>query len=230
MSYTPINWQTGDTITAEKMNKMDNGWGVSSAQLFNETVTTTVDEDGFFSGFLAYHNFISADVIQVTFNGTAYTCEKSEPSTGVCVYGGVEATGPDFTKYPFALLSNESGINMIYTETAGTYAISAFSLTIETSDIFALAAKSASQEVFIATVNVTTWQEIYDAFNSGKIVNLLRITATPLGNREAYSAPVLTATYDGSSYNVSVVYIDNGNLVITSFTADSADSPIQDGK
>lgn len=25
MSYTPTNWQTGDTVTAEKLNKMENG-------------------------------------------------------------------------------------------------------------------------------------------------------------------------------------------------------------
>ena len=47
MSYTPINWQTGDIITAEKMNKMDNGWSVesSSQQLFSETVTTELDPE-----------------------------------------------------------------------------------------------------------------------------------------------------------------------------------------
>jgi hypothetical protein len=25
MSYTPTTWQTGDTITAEKLNKLENG-------------------------------------------------------------------------------------------------------------------------------------------------------------------------------------------------------------
>ena len=25
MSYTPTNWQTGDTVTAERLNKMENG-------------------------------------------------------------------------------------------------------------------------------------------------------------------------------------------------------------
>ena len=25
MAYTPTNWQTGDTITAEKLNKLENG-------------------------------------------------------------------------------------------------------------------------------------------------------------------------------------------------------------
>lgn len=39
MIYTPINWQNGDTITAEKMNKMDNGWGIGEVELFSETVT-----------------------------------------------------------------------------------------------------------------------------------------------------------------------------------------------
>ena len=40
MSYTPTNWQTGDVITAEKLNKLENG--VSSAsgeEIFTVTFT-----------------------------------------------------------------------------------------------------------------------------------------------------------------------------------------------
>lgn len=35
MSYTPTNWQTGDTVTAEKLNKIENG-------LFETSDTTEI--------------------------------------------------------------------------------------------------------------------------------------------------------------------------------------------
>lgn len=39
MAYTPTNWQTGDVITAEKLNKMENGIAGSSLEVIF-TVTT----------------------------------------------------------------------------------------------------------------------------------------------------------------------------------------------
>lgn len=44
MSYTPINWQTGDTITAEKLNKMDNGWLVFVVNLITDESSTRFDK------------------------------------------------------------------------------------------------------------------------------------------------------------------------------------------
>lgn len=43
MSYTPINWQTGDTITAEKLNNMEQG--IASAGGGTAIVGTTFDLD-----------------------------------------------------------------------------------------------------------------------------------------------------------------------------------------
>ena len=77
MAYTPINWQTGDTITAEKMNKMDNGWGVQNTQLFSESVTTSVYEGmSFATGTFSYSALISDESVVVTFNGTDYTVAR----------------------------------------------------------------------------------------------------------------------------------------------------------
>lgn len=46
MSYTPTNWQTGDTITAEKLNNMENG--IENANNpFLVTLTPTAED---FSG------------------------------------------------------------------------------------------------------------------------------------------------------------------------------------
>lgn len=221
MAYTPINWQNGDTITAEKMNKMDNGWSVSSTQLFNETVTTVADEDNLNFAQLSYTGVNCPETMGITFDGTNYICQV-QSSGGSFLYG---ASNPeDWSDYPFIIFTQE-GTWVIYTQTAGTHTVSAFSMTVEISDNFALSVKSASlSEVLIATLNVTTWQEIYDALIDGKIVHILKTSPN------AYSAPVLTATYDGSSYGVSALYIDGTNLGVASFTADSADGPIYDGK
>ena len=44
MSYTPTNWQTGDTITAEKINKLENGVA-DSGQYTEYDLSTISDED-----------------------------------------------------------------------------------------------------------------------------------------------------------------------------------------
>ena len=45
MSYTPTNWQTGDTITAEKMNNIEQG--IQNAQ---NVAVVSLDAEGFDSG------------------------------------------------------------------------------------------------------------------------------------------------------------------------------------
>ena len=46
MSYTPTNWQTDDTITAEKLNNMEGG--ISNAPGYDLLVTATVTQDSQF--------------------------------------------------------------------------------------------------------------------------------------------------------------------------------------
>lgn len=182
MAYTPINWQTGDTITAEKMNKMDNGWGVesSSQQLFTETVTTTVDpdfpEDGA-RGALAYSTLITADTLTVTLNGTDYVCPRIIEGNG-SVYGGYSGGAPDFTDYPFAIYSSEfmGNINTnITTASAGTYAVSA-SLTssaIEISDQFRTVVGNCvdtSTMPMLCVSGTTTYADMVTAFGQGKLL------------------------------------------------------------
>lgn len=148
MTYTPINWQTGDTITAEKMNKMDNGWAVdsSSQTLFSETVTTAInpeypDDPAF--GALSYSTQLTADTVVVTFGGADYTCPRQDGDPGTYVYGGWADDGFDFSSIPFCILS-EDGYNSIATETGGTYAVSVVesAQTIETSADFRTAVTS----------------------------------------------------------------------------------------
>ena len=174
MAYTPIGWQMGDTITAEKMNKMDNGWGVqtSGGVLFNETVTT-VDDGGIAWGDFSYSAIITAETITVTFNGTDYQCQKVD-AEGDNAYGGWGAEGPDFTSIPFAILSGGEG-NSICTPTGGTYTVKvdASTTTVETSANFSMACNNCvdtSTMPMLCVSGVTTQSDMLRAYEQGKLL------------------------------------------------------------
>ena len=136
MAYTPINWQTGDTITAEKMNKMDNGWGIQEEQLFNEAVTTRL-RNGAIMGSIDYYELIDFPEIIVTFEGTDYTCPRVN-GDDAHFYGGFSGTEPDFSTYPFFISCSED-INMLFTESAGTYTVAVTAPTVVVGDNFSTA-------------------------------------------------------------------------------------------
>lgn len=46
MSYTPTEWQTGDTITAEKLNNMENGIAEANYPLVITLTPTAADLSG----------------------------------------------------------------------------------------------------------------------------------------------------------------------------------------
>ena len=140
MAYTPINWQTGDTITAEKLNRCDNGWGVESTQLFSETVTTSQAQFGV-EGSLSYSGQVTSPSITVTFGGTDYQCSAVQITTADGYgYGGVTSEWEyDFTTYPFALVFSPSEGNVLATQTAGTYAVAVSGQGIVVSDSFSTA-------------------------------------------------------------------------------------------
>lgn len=214
MSYTPIGWQTGDTITAEKLNKMDPGWSAAMAQLFSETVTTVAGEFGN-EAELAYGEFIEAPSIIVSFNGTDYECERivgSDP--GTYFYGGFSSGAPDFTDYPFFIYSDGYGnTNLVYTETAGTYTVAVSAVSVETSQNFAAAVgKATPNPLFHVIPDETTWQEVYDAVNAGKLAYILETDVYPLvmqfvswvGESDHGDFVVATINYTGSAVGTAI--------------------------
>ena len=167
MAYTPINWQTGDTITAEKMNKMDNGWGVSSAVLTSETVTTEADLV-VAAGTLAYTTPITADTITVTFDGVPYVCDVLIDGSDY-IYGDL-----DFVTMPFYIGSN-SEENVLVTAEAGTYSIEISESSIEVSLQFVSAVNASIPELippFRFVVDETTLLEFNAARTQGRFCYL----------------------------------------------------------
>lgn len=214
MAYTPINWQTGGTITADKLNRCDNGWGVENTQLFSETVTTEDDGDGNYAA-LAYDGNIDADTITVTFDGTEYVCPRID-AFGQYFYGGFNQ-GPDFTTYPFFIASG--GGNDVYTETAGEHTIAAAVSVIESGTDFSAAVNSVADiPVFPLVIGTTTWQEAYDAMAAGRMA----YTYDPLSNR-LYLAVFTTSNTATSSYTITCMTIYSSSSFSTAVL--SAQSP-----
>lgn len=183
MAYTPINWQTGDTITADKLNKMDNGWSVESTQLFSETVTTEEGRDGY-SATLAYGETIDNDSITVTFDGMEYTCPRIDVDD-MHYYGGFVNGGQDFTTYPFLIAGHD-----VYTETAGEHTIAVSVPTIQTSADF-----DKARGYYYVTGNPTElFSETVTMANQGGIYG------ATLAYSGAITADTITVTYDSTEY------------------------------
>jgi hypothetical protein len=160
MSYTPIGWQTGDTITAEKLNKMDNGWSVETATqtLCNDTITS-VDDGGMYVSQLSVES-ITADSIVVTFDGSTYQCDKD----GDGGYG--DSVDFTFATYPFRIESD----GFIVTETGGSHTVKveAVTTTTEASSSF-LDAVAFASPVMRIILKKTTWQQARDAMAAGRL-------------------------------------------------------------
>lgn len=180
MAYEKQSWNCGDTITADKLNHMEDGianadCGYSCSEewvtLTDESVTT-VREEGNASAeaLLTYSSEINAETIKVTFDGVEYTCQYDDGGYGARY--NYETDSTDWSTYPFQIFWDGDG-NYFTTETAGTYQvkIEAVGEVVETSECFEKAVKSASEPLAVRVTgdNTTsqldkTWQEINDAF------------------------------------------------------------------
>lgn len=203
MAYTPVNWQTGDTITADKLNRMDNGWGVSTTELFSETVTTVAGQMGN-TATLAYSTLIDAPSITVTFDGIDYTCGVIDFMYKY--YGGFTPKGLDPTDYPFYIESTGQA-NNICTETAGTHTISVACDSTVTSSDFRQAVLSVGAPPMLCVSGITTYDEMnaarsanklmYFYDSDGKCAIVANIDSTPIDITPAYTD--ITVEFDNDN-------------------------------
>lgn len=107
------------------------GGGGSWQTVFEGSVTTEPIEDTSLFGITLSDGLrFNQDIIRVTLNDVEYECEKiiMDGNTG-CAYGGYTGEGgePDFSQYPFVLvsvpLSPNDTDNTFLTQTAGTYTL-----------------------------------------------------------------------------------------------------------
>ena len=159
MAYTPINWQTGDTITAEKLNKMDNGWSVETTELFSETVTTADGE-----GQLSYvFQTEPPSKAMITFDGTSYTCLRDAD------YGYGDHF---FVNYPFYLAPLPSA-TYLYVETSGSHVVTFDTVSVEVSDNFSDAVNAivgTSTVPMLCESGITTYNEMLSAQGARRLL------------------------------------------------------------
>lgn len=210
----PSGGSGGGGVTPEIMAQIENAqWkSESSGQLFSETVTT-VAEGTSSNALLSYAEPIAADTLKVTFDGTEYTCPKIEIGPGVYGYGGASPTGSDFTEFPFSIISL-NGSNRIFTETAGTYSVSASEKQTTYTKDFTDAVESIGW-AYRAVSGETTMTDIYYAVNNQKLVYFY-----PKNNESGELLPYcfLITGYDanGIKYMPDGVPTEIGTLEVTS--------------
>lgn len=218
MTYTPINWQNGDIITAEKMNKMDNGWSSQIKTVANETFTAENGES-YYQSELVYNKIIDAPVITVVFDNEEYTCELTIVN-GTNFYGA-EFSGdtPDFGVYPFTLISPPGYPNVVLTETDGSHTIVVKYPSIETSSDFNEAVVIGSPLKKINPYECT-WQEVHDLIEAGNIAYYVK---TP----DSLTVVFYIVTKVGKASNdyfMKAIYIGDEGIAVDTLTVSSADS------
>lgn len=228
MAYTPINWQNGDTITAEKMNKMDNGWGLQKTQLFSETVTT-VSDGALYYAQLAYSDRINVDQLIVVFDNVEYTPPHVKNDMGD-IYGEAGAQGPVFTNYPFLILcqhgfgTDEIYFSELYTEAGGSHTISVYATSFETSASFQAAVRSVIggpvNQPMLCVPGETTYEEMAEAVLQKRLLYFYNSTIAHIITNFSYnaSATAVNAVPEGRVNYETYGFKDvNGILVFDIF-------------
>lgn len=139
MAYEKTTWVDGDVITAEKLNKIEDGIEDATGYDCKEEPVVLLEESvvtesyyGSIRGTLSYSHPIKAETIIVTFDGVDYVLNNSGRSEDVVSYYGAckDMYTQDYSEYPFGLSCfHSSSQNFLFTEKAGTYSIKISAVT-----------------------------------------------------------------------------------------------------
>lgn len=182
----------------------------TTAQLFSETVTTTL-QGGYNTGTLTYSLPITSDTLKVIFDGVEYTCYKI-PLNNTTGYGGIGKAGPNFTEFPFCVLVTPSG-NLIYTQTDGEHTVSAIAETVTTTQTFKNEVKKLSNVIQIIS-GVTTTEEVNNALQDGKLLYFYNTVtdATRPALRIITGHSTLTDRYDFTPSDTSIIAVASDGM------------------
>lgn len=199
MAYTPTEWKSGDVITAEKLNKLEEGVQAANGEewiiAFNGSITTASSGNIIMGSFTPTIS-IGGDSVLVTFENVTYELPKAVLSFGVG-YGEFDSSNnPILTNYPCAIGVN-NGIYYFFTSEANTYTIEI--KTLKNSSIFMVTFSDSGD----GPVVDKTFEEINNAYNIGNTIVFKIILETIL---------------HGTTFN-DIIY-DNANISMTSNTID----------
>lgn len=229
MSYTKTTWNTGDVITADKLNKMedgisDKGYSVeqSMKDLFVGSVTTESD-DKYACATISLDEplSIAPDEIEIVIDNTTYTASSKSTTDGGIEYGGdldVEANVIDFSEYPFFLAFSD-GEFYLTTETPKTCTrISTPASVVSASPEFETAVKSCGGPFVVHVTDDTldkTFNEIAKEFVDGRMCVLI----PPSGLEQAI---IFGINMLGCAIKILSV-AGNANAWVVIYAADSPD-------
>lgn len=229
MSYEKQTWQTGDVITAVKLNHMEDGIAnpgytveTQAVEVVPEQTVETVKGSGSLPPYAIGHFVLAEgitslddvpDTLTITFNGTEYVCSNHSANTQYKAYGANTDVGRDETidwsVYPFeALITSDMG-GQLNTESAGTYTIKMEDIkkVANVSEDFALA---RGYNVESRTVEVILEQTATTVEASGQ--NRAVITVAE-GITSLDDIPdELTITFQGQEYVCEAIAMEGGKL------------------
>lgn len=160
----------------------------------------SVEADEF--GRFPYTKQINADKLLVTFDNAVYECEKIVLPQ-INGYGGFDNGEPNFSKYPFAIVSgiiDDNAINELYVKDSGihTLKIEADNTIITTTECFQKAVKSVGDSGYKCT---TSFEE---AFSESGATEVQKTSDTPSTTTLAYTgfidADEITVVFNGEEY------------------------------
>ena len=167
MSYTPTEWVNGDIITAEKLNKLEEGiqkinekkWAV----VFDDSITTT-SNGVLIGGLFTPTASIAGDSILVKFEDIVYELPKVTLSSGTGYGEFNNNNAPILTNYPCAIGKTDDGTYYFFTLEANTYEVEI--KTEALSEFFTINISKNGTEISIDK----TLDEILNAINNQSIV------------------------------------------------------------
>lgn len=175
--YTKQTWKTGDVITEEKLNHIEDGistgggiYTYGEVPLFDGEVTTVSDGEPYAGGEITLQGELPKSDISVTFNGQNYTLPHGIHEGNGDYWGELGDNGPSFTNYPVFVTVGGG----IYTQEEGTYSLKINEIVgkFTVNDGF----KSALGNILIATLDPVTaklnktFKEIKDANDTGLVL------------------------------------------------------------
>lgn len=179
MAYTKQTWNTGDVITEEKLNHMEDGVATGGGiytygefSLFDGSVTTAKQSEDAPAAYaeIAFEGKLPKHDISVTFNGQNYTLPHGIHEGNGDYWGELGDNGPSFTNYPVFVAVGGG----IYTQEEGTYSLKINEIVgkFTVNDGF----KSALGNILITTLDPNThklnktFKEIKDANDTGLVI------------------------------------------------------------
>ena len=226
MSYEKHTWETGEVITAEKLNNIeeraaDRGYEYTTDYIVIEEGTATIDAQQT----LAYKTPIQEDTIIVDIYGTSYEVTPTIEGNGtIYVYGGPPSSPH---QYPFLVVGTSNGNYFsAYSDTehsSGTttaFDIKFLSTTIETSPQFELAIKETVGPVLTGFVDGNADGSIRGKYTATEDANYsLGLYAVAEGNRTKATGEASHAEGVDTSANSQGCHVEGNSTKASAFFA-----------